>query len=361
VTQLTLSYSAISTWRECRKKYAYAYVEKLRPKFKGPQLSLGEILHEYLELYYKRLQGAMHPRAAHAASLADIEAKWRSELELARDAAYALSDVELGDTYGAMWDEIVRIASRYFVVRGHADASSFAVLLVEEPFSYPLIPGVNTVGTIDLVTRDRDGNIALWEHKTVRSIPRTMRRLRDLQTTLYKAVAEQVFSETVPRVDLVIWNYLRTKPPSVPEQLKTGELSRRKNLDTTWAVYYEEILKLGLDPEDYEDMRVLLEGREERMFYPRMAVPIVSDEGILLRDFITSAREIVTALPELAHSDPVRSIGTHCDYCPYARLCEAVITGGEVAPLERQLFTRKESNRYERRTDDEEDFAALFT
>ncbi|MFW5891001.1 MAG: PD-(D/E)XK nuclease family protein, partial [bacterium] len=51
--ELKLSYSKISTWKRCKKKFFYKYVEGIKPKKKSLAPRLGGMGHIGLETYYK--------------------------------------------------------------------------------------------------------------------------------------------------------------------------------------------------------------------------------------------------------------------------------------------------------------------
>lgn len=50
---MELSYNNGSTFRGCQKKFYWRYVEKLEPVTKLPSLTLGSVLHEGFDLFYK--------------------------------------------------------------------------------------------------------------------------------------------------------------------------------------------------------------------------------------------------------------------------------------------------------------------
>lgn len=50
---IDLSYSRISTWKQCRKAFAWQYDRKLSSKLVRPELSLGKSIHETFATFYK--------------------------------------------------------------------------------------------------------------------------------------------------------------------------------------------------------------------------------------------------------------------------------------------------------------------
>lgn len=335
---LEVSYSQVGSFRECQTKWKYQYVDRLKPRLGKPALSLGSAIHTYLEIYYKSLRS----RDAHKWGLEAIEAEHGEECRIYASASMAVGDTEIAEEYMTLVDRARAICTRYYETRGKGDKKRYEVILCEAKITFPLTDGVVTPIRIDLVTSDVGGRIALWEHKSTKSIPREGRRLRDLQTTLYKAILEEALHI---KPDYVVWNYLRTKTPTEPKLLQSGQLSRA-NLDTTWWAYVEACKKHGLNTAHYHDCMQKLEGAEERDFFPRAEMPLVQDENILLRDMIASAKHIKRQRGHL-ENDPnypiVRSVDFKCDWCPYARLCEAVITGSESpGDVQRKFYTEKE-------------------
>jgi hypothetical protein len=49
----TLSYSQITTYLSCHKKWYWQYIEDLTPKKKSPALQIGDLTHRLLDAYYK--------------------------------------------------------------------------------------------------------------------------------------------------------------------------------------------------------------------------------------------------------------------------------------------------------------------
>src|SRR3990172_740296 len=316
---MRVSFSSISDWRTCQQLYAYRYLDGVVAPA-PPAVAMGRILHHYLETFYSHAN-ARGVGDAHGEAKAAIVTKYQAEIDGLVYAAQAAGMDATGLDYQDMLAKAQRIADRYYRTRGEGDASE-EVLFCEHKLVFPLTPEIDLAGIADLVTR-RDGVTALWEHKTTISIPPQTRRLKDLQILLLAVLLEEAAGV---HIDEIVWNYMRTTEPTVPERLKNGELSVRKDLDTTWDTYLEQIAIHNLEVDTYLPLRERLAEREERIFFPRMVLPIMQRETVLLRDFIATAREVDHAIS----SDdfmPVRNVSRTCDWCSYSRLCEAAILG----------------------------------
>lgn len=328
----------------CEQLYDYSYVRKLRPLVKDVAPQRGTILHEYLSTFYSGLVEGLSAEQAHTAGhmrLLDYE----KQLNVAVAAAFYAGQEELAADYKTLLAEMQSIVDRYFIVRGLDDSRRYDVLAVERTITAELVAGVTSRSIIDLVLFDRQRELTfLVEHKTTKNIPESALRIRDFQTLLY---AEVLRRRTEITIDGVLWNYIRTKAPTVPEPLKSGGITRRKDIDTTWEVYSQAVRDLGRDPAEYEEMRERLEGREETVFFPRYEHVIVTEPVMLLEDYASVAKRVQTQRLLWANgvSRPVRSLTRDCDYCAYYRLCEAAITGGDEEDIIRMRFTTEKEER----------------
>lgn len=341
---MPFSLSAFQDWQQCQAKYNFRHRRRLRPKVGAPVLEVGIILHEYLEKYYEGLRVGQPAAEAHGIGLAKID-EHTKRLNIAATAAHYAGDTELADQLAAAPALVVDIAQRYHKVRGYGDAARYQILVVEKSINSLLVAGVQSNSKVDLITRDRENGIVhLWEHKSTGNMPSTAFRLRDLQTTLY---AEMMALKHNVVVNEIMWNYLRTKPPQVPHQNKPkrvgeiGALSKAQNVDTTWEMYAARIVELGLDFEDYADVFERLQFAETQVFFPRYANSIVVDRQELLLDYALSGQAVKRArlLWDAGASRPIKSLSRGCDFCPFLKVCEADLMGGDSEEIIRIRFT----------------------
>lgn len=346
---MRISYTAAQDWRRCQQLYDYSHIQRLVSRVQDPAPTLGRVLHLYLQRYYE--SPLADPLKAHNDALGLMWQEAGPELRGLASAAYAADQPAIGDELAGLCDKAARIAGRYYLVRGRLDWDEHTALHVEQKFEYPLDANITTPVRLDLITEDRDGMHWLWEHKSGKEIPEPVRRLTDLQTMLYAAIAEEVLGI---HIDGVVWNHIRSKEPTIPALLKRpspqhakprdGYLSKAADMDTTWEAYLQQIELHGLDVADYEDLEPRLGDREETVFFPRYAMPIMATERVLLRDFVATSRTINAVYTSGATFVPVRTIGRQCDWCPMRKLCEAVIMGGDDGDLIQRLFKRKEEH-----------------
>lgn len=323
------SLSSIQTWRHCQQAYYYKYIAGIKKRDRYAAPTLGSMLHEYLAAYYRGVQSALEPQTIHAASVSLVNEKYLPQINAYIQTAFTAGDADTARELAAVPDTFERIAQRYYIVHGKDDAQKYEILTVEREIGAPILDGYHTVpGIVDLVTRDRQtGRVHLWEHKSSKTIPDQSVRLQNLQVMLYAALLRHEGIE----IDSVMWNYLRTKEPTIPDRLANGGLTKRSNIDTTWQTYLTAIVENDLNPKDYEEVRARLEGREQTSYFPRVDQVIVAREDILLGDFLQDINTILETRQRWTENicRPVRNLSKACTWCDYAQLCETVLMGGD--------------------------------
>lgn len=64
----------------------------------------------------------------------------------------------------------------------------------------------------------------------------------------------------------ILYIFVRKKLPAIPEPLKTGGVTKRKNIDTTHRVYQDELTRLGLNTYDYAEILSILGSKGNTFF-----------------------------------------------------------------------------------------------
>lgn len=323
---LELSVSKAKKWKSCQVAHDYKYVRKLRPKSKTRPLTLGGLIHECLE---KRAEGQNWVQV-----IKDFKVnEWAKLFEEER--------IELGD----IPNDAFRIMRGYHYYYLESD-KRYKTIATEVPFRVRLKGTmIVLVGIIDLIVLDTtDNSIWCFEHKTAkRDIPTEEFRITDVQTTVYIRVMQYLgptLGYEPSQVKGIILDYLKTTPPTIPEVLKNGTLSRRK-IKCDRYTYLECIKKIGGDPADYQDM---LEYMDTNVFYKR--IPIVRTpemEDIIIKDMITTGHQILmmSGTPHVT-----RNLSWTCDRpkCEYRDLCIAEVQGYDTSTLIKLNFDVEEDD-----------------
>ena len=308
---LEVSQSTIKTWRRCRAKYNYRYVQLIERK--RPVLQL--------------IRGTMIGKCLDAIALHRVDPKspkWQLALEPYRKQYAKLFAAEQ-EHYGDPIAEVERIISRYeqvyagdgFTYQKGPDGSP-----CELSVKVDLLPGVVFTGSIDKMPRDKQGRIWDMDHKSHKNIPDAENRFADIQQVLYMWAAPL---SGYPKLSGVIWDYLRTKPPAIPEQLKNGELTRRKNIDTDYDTYLAEVTRLKLNPKDYLEILTPLKSRGSMDFFQRVQLP--NPPAVLINNIVADLKSTAAEIHKLGGSDKTRSLAFDCNRCEYNLVCQSDIRG----------------------------------
>ena len=201
---MKISQSKLKTFRRCPKQYEYKYIEGLEPTRKSVPLALGNWIHSMLEAHYKgedwletygelthKFNGFLAEEKEHYGDLPGISAR-------------------LMNGYMDFWEE---------------EDKNLEIISVEEDFEVDIGKGLLFKFKPDMIVKDkRDGVISCWDHKSNKTLPDTEWRNTDIQSTLYLWALNQLGI----KVDQFIFNYIRTKPPTVPRMTKAGRMSKVK-------------------------------------------------------------------------------------------------------------------------------------
>jgi len=302
----TFSQSKVKAFRRCAKSYDYKYNQGLTRRTAPATLSRGVTFHAMLD--------------------APVMGKdWREPLnQYAEDFKGLWSDE--AENYSSP-EELENLYLRYqkHWANDGLDYQGRSEIVIENSHR-----GIKFKGIVDKLPRDREGRVWLMDHKTHKILPDEDARFSDIQTVLYY----WALKETGEQVDGVLWDYIRTKPPAVPETLKSGGLSKRANIDTDYDTYLGEINRLGLNPKDYQDILDKLK-RGGKAFFQRVKLPAPNERLVtsVVSDFFNTAEKIQES------KTFERNMTRDCKSCSYYQLCSAEVRGLDTDFLKKQLFT----------------------
>lgn len=315
---MEVSNSRIKLWRRCHRAHWYKYEEKLVKKLPPVPLIRGRIIHEMIEAW--------------------ISGKsWKTVLD-GYLKEYNKMFQEEKEQYGDLPSELPRIMEGY-IRKWKKEPLEYLEVegkRCEIPLKIDLLPQITFTAVIDAIAIDSRGRTWLVEHKTHKEIPPEEVRLSNLQTTLYCWALEQ---KGITKPTGVLWDYIRTKPPVIPEILKNGELSRRKNMDTDYDTYFQAIISAGQDPSDYQDILDILKSRGDR-FYKRVYFPA---PGSLIKPLVSEFIETAKEIFYLGSRSKARNLSRDCSWCSYYPLCQAELRGLDADYIRTTEYERRES------------------
>lgn len=328
-----VSQSLVRTYRECQQKYHYRHVELLTPQRPKLQLVRGTMIGKCLDA----LAEQRHNRKAPA---------WQFELK-PFEKQYGRLFAEEREEFGDPIRDVEFMVKRYERVyqkdglkylKGKDGKRSEIEVEVE------IGNGIVFMGHIDKLVEDESGRVWDMDHKSHRVIPSPEDRFGDLQQVFYMWAAPL---SGYPKLAGVIWDYLRTKLPTVPEVLKSGELSQRKNIDTDYETYHNAIILNKLDPSNYREILATLKARGSIDYFERVRLPNPPKELVtnVVDDMITTANEIKAF--RRSGAKPVRSVSRNCKGCEFYELCQAEYRGLDAKYIRRSRYEINKEPRHD--------------
>lgn len=251
-----ISVTSIRTFKRCKRKWYYKYVNMLSPKQKASYLNLGVFIHGGMEGYYS---GHDWKEFIEQSAQESVDALMRT-VTPGYDWDEALA-VEKTAEISNLRDRAVEVMGRYIefdrtnpLVRAGWKVLGVEVNILEWKLT---IPGTDIFleGFIDMVLEDEYGGIWAVEHKTGAQFFSVESLDLDEQASTYLWALSHRYPDR--EVMGIIYNMLSTKTPSVPQMLKSGEMSKSK-INTTWNIYARTLRENGLDEQDYSDMKAIL-------------------------------------------------------------------------------------------------------
>jgi ATP-dependent helicase/DNAse subunit B len=179
-------------------------------------------------------------------------------------------------------------------------------------------------GKIDAIAMDSQGQIMVVEHKTHQKLPDAGSEMMDMQTALYLKAIQLMFpKEKEYWADGILWDYIRTKAPCIPEVLKSGKLTTRANIDTDFTTYYMAILNTpGQSPDDvyYRDILARLQEKPNQ-FFKRVFLPRPNQD--MVEEIWEDLQNTAIAIAVDGARARVKNLGSSCTFCEYQPLCHA--------------------------------------
>jgi hypothetical protein len=187
------------------------------------------------------------------------------------------------------------------------------------------IPGTEVYlrGSPDLIVR-RKGRLWIVEHKSYVSFvdPRDLEL--DDQMTAYCWLVLKEYGQMPAGA---IYNQFRKKIPKTPQLLKNGTLSKKKNIDTTYAKYVEAVKKYKLRKADYEDVLKKISFKE---FYRREIIARSPRELTTFEENLKAEALEMTSVHTVLYPNATHECNARCIF---TLLCKAENEGGDLASL----------------------------
>lgn len=317
---ISFSNSELKTYERCPKQWEYKYLQDLVPKEKQRPLYLGNWIHSALETHYR-------------------DGDWRIGHQLYVDNWNKLFEEERimlrrpkkgRPTTPPLPEMVERIMKSYL---WYYKNEGWRVVLTEQKIEVhiPVKGGGFYLfkGIVDLVVEDEEGLYWVIDHKTASTIPDpTSFHAMDPQLMLYPWAIEKQLGLKIAGV---IYNYVKSKAPSVPKLTKAGAVSRSK-ITTDYPTLARFFRSNGLDPADYSE--VLRPLRRKSPFLRRYRLP---REAFVTREILLDAITVVKRI----HTPQryFRVITRDCArMCSYHDICRSELNGMDTADMRKRNF-----------------------
>lgn len=312
------THSMLKTFRACPQQAYYKYILRLKPQYMGRPLRFGTWMHALYEAHYKGED-------------------WREKHKELTNQFSKLFDEEK-EAVGDLPRDCYRTMISYL---WHYKNDPWKVHEVEFTLEVELPDGALYRGKIDMLIENQYG---LWivDHKNHKTLPGLDFRILDAQSALYIWAA---LKNKIP-VQGHIWNYVRSKPPSIPQLLKSGDRLSKRAVDTDFVTFARALKKYGLDEADYA---VQLRALQAQRYVPGE----IQTSSFFRRDILEKTPRMLKRVATEAfmthkrmrayHWDRVdaieRNVGNQCKFmCSFTDICTMELFGGNAAPLIRQKY-----------------------
>ena len=295
--------SELSTYQDCPKKWWFKYNQKLSPDKVENRLFFGSLVHSGLGVYFSKDRNV-------GAMITHIE-------DEVKKAKKDLIDNTIIDELDDMQDLAVGMLTNYH--NYSKDNDKFKVLEIEINYNVPVITDNQNESskfdynfTLDMLVEKKDG---LWikEYKTAAIIDRNYveNLALDNQIDRYSLGVSQLKNKQVKGV---IYTVLRKKLPSKPKVLKDGSISSNKAIDTTYEIYYNELIKNEQDPTDpkYFEILEMLKARGNTFIFREEIKRTAKELEEVRRQLYTLCRVMSTNPP--IYKCPSRDCSWKCAY-----------------------------------------------
>lgn len=318
--------SQIKSWRKCKRQHHNRYILQIGRKLPPLPLIRGTILHEMIDA---RALGKKDPMQV----LDRYAVKYRRLLKAEKEM------------YGDLIEDCKFIFLAYCK---HWADEEYTYEESEIPAFTDLTPVIRYGATLDKIVLDRKGRRWLMDHKSHKSFPGEGQRMSDIQLVLYVWAWNRW--NPARQVSGIIWDYIRTKRPAVPELLKDGTRLSKAQTDTDYSTYMRTIKTHNLNPKDYTEILDKLQ-KQKSPFFERITLP--NPSPALIESIVSDAHDDATMIAALGKVLKTRNLSRDCDWCEFQALCRAEVRGLDADYVRKAEYEHKEPREYYARMEED--------
>lgn len=336
-----VSVSQLQTFMSCKKKWAYNYLENLKPRVDKSYLTIGKLCH-------KGMQVAMQKMWEYNLQDEDWVTAMEEGVDAMREdyedyiAITSFLPEEIPDIE-QLWDDARSVftqafeefePNRYEVLTLWKDGKPIPAL--ELHFVVPCPPSKGLHGYIDAILRDKEtGSIWCTDYKFRKSLSPDEEESFNIQNAVYTYACNKM---RIPITGTMTWQHVNT-PAADPAILKDGKVSRAK-IKTTWRHFENFCIQHGKDPEDYY---LEMEEKLRDIEWFRATYEYRNDETVkrMWEECIIPATRGVKscygAKPRIFRS----MYPWNCKMCQYQSLCQAELRDYDTQAIRDREYTRR--------------------
>lgn len=336
-----LSHSQIADWFTCRFKHSLRYKHRIKPREKPESMELGILVHEGISagirghvpfhadgprIATERINEIVAEKRANTSPDDEFGMAMLENLEDMAEKAIQITHRVLRDLDLDQW-ETIQIPMKTVEIQ-NGEKITFHEPLIEKSLVTSIEGWDGYIGIFDWVAKDlRDGTVWLVDFKVRGSLQADETEESNLQAMSYL----KILADHGIHVDGVLIYQVLSKVPAEPKINKDGSVARSK-IATTWAVYQQTVLRQGLNPDDYMDMKAKLDTE----FFRETRILMTPEQVERAWYHI-----IVPAASDIGKGVAYRSLSNWtCKGCVYREPCLAQLQGYDVSSILEEKFTR---------------------
>lgn len=318
---ITLRVTDLRGWKECRRKYYFSKVLRLKARPSEDNIlsatDLGTLGHKALE---------MSDQNGDPPSTYLLQSAEELGLDLTPD------DVD-------MWTRLLDI---YEYTVGQPSRKFWTNIKTELNLRWELPNGVAIEGQIDKMGTYQ-GRTWFRDYKFLSRLPKPKVLELDYQMSLYFYLARKNFPEE-PVVG-AWYTVILKRLPTVPEPLKNGKLSTARTVleSCTHDSYLEGIRKAGLDPADYSDVLEQLDGKDNPTIHEFPIRRTSEEVNVIEQHLIRETNDLIACGDDPYNFYP--NVGDACSWCEYFVLCKATLQDSVTEPILSMYIKKQEGER----------------
>jgi CRISPR/Cas system-associated exonuclease Cas4 (RecB family) len=198
------SYSKLSAWLRCPRKFRYRYVEDAPDETTPLSLIFGTAIHEACEVFLIALRDGQPPLSE------EVHGAFHRAFT---DSVKLATDMKVPVDWGSSSQDAMLEKGEAMIATFLAEVDrAIRVVATEAPFRFEIAPGRVIDGVIDLIIDDGNGRLRVVDIKTAAASYGPDRIEHDVQPTIYIAATEHLYAAP-GKVDFEYWLLLKTKKP----------------------------------------------------------------------------------------------------------------------------------------------------